>query len=452
MRSMPASVEAERAVLGAVLLDNAVLPQAAEALAVDDFYLDSNRKIYHAILTLAEANTPADLVTLSEALMAGEQIQQVGGASYVASLTDGMPRFANIEHYTKIVKDKALLRRTIHAANTIAERALDPEADAAAVLDAAQAAILGIGQARERGRLLHLAEIFKTDFETIEAIAGSGGDVAGLSTGFRHLDSMTQGLQPSDLIVIAARPSVGKSALAMDIARHAALRGGATVAIFSLEMSRRSVLVRMLCAEADVDAHRLRSGFASREDWARLAASLGRFAEAPLYLDDSSDPTVLEIRARSRRLQAEKGLGLVIVDYMQLMSGGGTSRTAGRGAREENRQQEISNISRGLKGLAKELGVPVIAISQLNRAPEERGGRPRLSDLRESGQIEQDADVVILLFREEMVKPTEENRGRAEVIVEKQRNGPRGVVELAWLDKYSSFRNMGEDSEDEERR
>ena len=311
----------------------------------------------------------------------------------------------------------------------------------AGILDRAQADILALGQARAQGRLRPFADIFRENCGGIDELALRGG-ITGLETGFRDLDRITRGLQPADLVIVGARPSMGKTALSLDIARHAAVRGGKTVAIFSLEMSAWALELRLVFAEADVDGHALQLGYGRREDWAQVTAALGRLADASdrLFIHDGAGMTVLEIRAESRRLQAERGLDLVIVDYLQLMSGRD---------REESRVQEVSAISRGLKGLAKELRVPVVALSQLNRKPEEGARRPRLSDLRESGQIEADADVVFLLFREELLNPTDKNRGNAEVIVAKQRNGPVDTIHLAFVSKFSSFRNLAKESREE---
>lgn len=440
VKGLPSNVEAERSVLGAVLLDNSAYNQAAALLAPEDFSLDSHRRLFLRLTDLAERSRPMDLVTLCEELIRHSELEAVGGASYISSLTDGLPRLSNIEHYAKIVKDKALLRRLIHISNTIATRCLEGSEEAEEILDSAESLVLSVGEQKVREGFLHFRDIFRNSFQSIDALHDRGKRVTGLETGFRKFDDMTRGLQPSDLVIIAARPSMGKTSFALNVAQHATIRQGQVVGLFSLEMSREALVLRLLCSEARVDSHRLQAGFASREDWSRLATALGRLAEAPLFIDDTPGLSITEMRAKARRLQAEHGLGLMVVDYLQLMSGRG---------KYENRTQEISSISRGLKSLAKELNVPLMAISQLNRSPEERGGRPRLSDLRESGQIEQDADVVAFLFREELVKPSEGNRGRAELIIEKQRNGPTGMVELAFLSKFTSFENLAEDIESE---
>lgn len=436
VKGLPSNVDAERSVLGAILLDNAAYNQAASHLTPDDFFLDSHRRLFTRIMGLADRSRPIDLVTLCEDLMQNSELEAIGGAGYISSLTDGLPRYANIEHYAKIVKDKSLLRRLIQISNTITARCLEGAEEAEEVLDAAEGMVLSIGEQRVREGFVHFGDIFRNSFKSIDALHDRGKRVTGLETGFRAFDDLTRGLQPSDLIIFAARPSMGKTSFALNIAQHAAVRQKEPVGIFSLEMSREALVLRLLCGEARVDSHKLSGGFASRDDWTRMAGALGRLAEAPIFIDDTPGLSITEVRAKARRLQAEHGLSLLIVDYLQLMSGRG---------RSENRTQEISSISRGLKGLAKELNVPLVAISQLSRAPEERGGRPRLSDLRESGQIEQDADLVAFIYREEVSKPTEQNRGRAEIIIEKQRNGPTDTVHLAFLSKYTSFENLAEE-------
>ena len=441
VKGLPSNVDAERSVLGAILLDNAAYNQAASHLAPGDFFLDSHRRLFTRITGLADRSRPIDLVTLCEDLMQNNELEAVGGAGYISSLTDGLPRFANIEHYAKIVKDKALLRRLIQISNTITARCLEGAEEAEDVLDAAESLVLSVGEKRVKEGFVHFGDIFRTSFQSIDALHDRGKRVTGLETGFRAFDDLSRGLQPSDLIIFAARPSMGKTSFALNIAQHAAVRQKEPVGIFSLEMSREALVLRLLCGEARVDSHKLRGGFASRDDWTRMAGALGRLAEAPIFIDDTPGLSITEVRAKARRLQAEHGLSLLIVDYLQLMSGRG---------RFENRTQEISSISRGLKGLAKELNVPLVAISQLSRAPEERGGRPRLSDLRESGQIEQDADLVAFIYREEVSKPTEQNRGRAEIIIAKQRNGPTDTVHLAFLSKYTCFENLAEEFDAEE--
>ena len=456
VKGLPSNADAERSVLGAILLDNSAYNQAAALLTPDDFFLDSHRRLFLRMMELADRSRPIDLVTLCEDLMRNNELEAVGGAAYISSLTDGLPRFANIEHYAEIVRDKSLLRRLIQISSAITTRCLEGAEEAEDILDTAESLILSVGEQRVKAGFVHFRDIFRTSFQSIDALHDRGKRITGLETGFRVFDDLTRGLQPSELIIIAARPSMGKTTFALNVAQHAALRQKQPVGVFSLEMSREALVLRLLCAEAQVDSHKLRGGFSSREDWTRMASALGRLAEAPIFIDDTPGLSVSEVRAKARRLQAEHGLGLLIVDYMQLMSGRGSSLTVGVSStpsvlvKYENRTQEVSAISRGLKGLAKELRVPLIAISQLSRAPEERGGRPRLSDLRESGQIEQDADLVAFIYREELSKPTEQNRGRAQIIIEKQRNGPTGEVNLAFLSKYTCFENLAEDFDTEE--
>ena len=434
-QSGPYSEEAERAVLGAILLDNFAYNQAAAVLLPEDFFMGSNRVIFLRMTEMAERSTAIDMVTLCDELIRHQELEAIGGPSYLSSLTDNRPRLSNIEHYVKIVKDKSLLRSLINAANTIAAKCWEGSEDADAVLDTAENVVLSLASDRVRAGFADIKDVFHKNFESLDALHDRGKRVTGIETGFRQFDDMTRGLQPSELVIIAARPSMGKTSFALDIARSTAIRAKKTVGMFSLEMSAGSLVLRLLCSEADVDSHKLQTGFASREDWMKLALALGRLVESRIFIDDTPGLSVMEMRAKARRLKAEHGLDLLIVDYMQLMSGRG---------KEENRTQEVSAISRGLKGLAGELKIPVIAISQLSRAPETRGGEPRLSDLRESGQIEQDADLVAFIYREEVVNPTDANRGLAKLLIKKQRNGPIGDVNLIFLPHFTSFRNPPE--------
>ncbi len=439
VKSLPSNVDAERSVLGAILLDNSAYNQAAAVLTSEDFSLDSHRRLFLRITDLSEHSRPIDLVTLSEELMRHNELEAVGGAGYVSSLTDGLPRLSNIEHYAKIVKDKSLLRRLIHVSSSITARCLEGSEEAEEILDASESMVLSVGEQRIRSGFLSIPEIVRGSFQSIDALFERGKRVTGLETGFRKFDDMTSGLQSSDLIIIAGRPSMGKTSFALDVARYAAIHQKQVTALFSLEMSREALVLRLLCAESDVDSHKLRAGYLNKkEDWNKLAAGLGRLAEAPIFIDDTPGLSITEMRAKARRLKAEHGLGLIMVDYLQLMSGRG---------KFESRMQEISSISRGLKGLAKELNVPLMAVSQLSRAPETRGGEYRLSDLRESGQIEQDADVVAFLYREDMVKPTEDNEGQTKIIIAKQRNGPTGDVRIVFIPAFASFRNPADDFE-----
>ena len=438
-RSLPANIDAERAVLGAILLDNFTYSQASEHLLADDFSLDSHRRIYLRMMELAELSQPIDLVTLTEQLGQHKEIEAVGGSAYVDSLTDGLPRVKNIEQYVRIVKDKALLRGLIHAASSAIQKAYEQDAPAEEIVDAAESAIFQISEKRIGVGFQELTQIVKDSFGSIDKLYERGQRVTGLETHFEDFDNLTSGLQKSDLIIIAARPSMGKTAFAINIAENAAVMDKKVVGIFSLEMSRESLLLRMLCSQSRVDSHKLRTGFLSREDRGKLVAGLGLLLEAPIFIDDTPGISISEMRAKCRRLQqSQSRLDMVIVDYLQLVSG----TPVGGGRRYENRTQEVSAISRGLKALAKEMRCPVIALSQLSRAPETRTGnnRPQLSDLRESGSIEQDADVVGFIFREEVYKPDDPDlQGRAELIISKQRNGPTGVVHLTFLKQSTRF-------------
>jgi len=441
--TLPASNDAERSILGAILLDNFAYNQAAESLHADDFALDSHRRIYSRMVDLAESSRPIDLVTLSEELSRRREVEAVGGVAYLTSLTDGLPRRPNIEHYVRIVRDKALLRSLIHASSAAIAKASEQSDPAEEILDAAEAAIFQISENRIGRGFLDIKEIVKESFGSVDKLLDRGQRITGLETHYADLDSMTLGLQPSDLIIIAARPSMGKTAFAMNIAENAAIQDGKAVGIFSLEMSREALLMRLLCSYSRIDSQRLRAGFLPREDMQKITAALGQLSDAPIFIDDTPGISLSEMRAKSRRLQQSQGrLDLIIVDYLQLMSASGLS-----GRRFENRTQEVSAISRGLKGLAKEMRVPVIALSQLSRAPESRGGdhRPQLADLRKSGSIEQDADLVAFIFREEVYKPDDPDLdGLAELIIAKQRNGPTGKVELAFIKRSTRFESRAQ--------
>lgn len=432
-KGLPSNVEAERSILGAILLDNAICYQAIELLKREDYFLDSHRRIYDKMLSLIDRGAPIDLITLSDELRRSGEFEQVGGATYIASLIDGVPRTDTIEPYAKIIKQKAMLRRLITASNQIIARAFDEEDDPDVIIDEAERMIFQIAEDRIRQGFQYIGDVAQRRLEQIEQMTGRPEMITGVPTGFTDFDQMTSGLQRQDLVIIAARPSMGKTALALNMAQYAA-KNGNTVGVFSLEMSAEQLVSRLLCSEARVDAHRLRTGYLNREEWARLADALRRLTETQIYIDDTAGVGVLEMRAKTRRLKAEHGLDLLIIDYLQLM--------AGRG-RIESRQQEVSQISRDLKGLAKEIDVPVIALSQLSRAPETRSDhRPQLSDLRESGSIEQDADVVCFIYRDEVYNQTDENHGTAELIIGKQRNGPTGTVQMAFLKEFTRFENM----------
>jgi len=436
--SLPANVEAERSILGAILLDNFAYNQAAEHLRIEDFSLDSHRRIYSRIVDLAESSRPIDMITLIEELDRHKDLQAIGDVPYVSSLLEGVPDRPSIEHYVKIVRDKALLRGLISAANTAIARASDQSDPAEDVLSDAEAAIFQLSEKRIGRGFMGIQEIVRESFGTVDALLQRGQRITGLATHYTDLDEMTSGLQRSDLAIIAARPSMGKTAFAMNIAENAAIEDQQVVGVFSLEMSREALLLRLLCSQARVDAHKMRTGSLWQDDTKKLVRAMEQLAHAPIYIDDTPGISLSEMRAKSRRLKQSAGkLDLIIVDYLQLMSGGGK--------RFENRTQEVSAISRGLKALAKELSVPVIALSQLSRAPESRGGdhRPQLSDLRESGSIEQDADLVMFIFREEVYKQDDPDlQGKAEIIIAKQRNGPTGKVKMAFLKSCTRFETL----------
>ncbi len=433
-RTLPHNHEAERTVLGAVLVDNQAFNSAAEVLKREDFYRDSHRRIFDAMAALAERSQPIDLVTLKDELVRESALEAVGGAAYLGALLDGVPRITSVEHWSRIIKEKAVLRNLIHAGNRIVQSCFEGEDEAAALLDQAEKSIFDIAERRIRAGFVGMREIVKESFRSIDLLSQSKDAVTGLATGFVDIDEMTSGLQKGDLVIVAGRPAMGKTSFCLNIAQHVALRVGQTVGLFSLEMSKEQLALRLLCADARIDAHRLRTGKLNEKDWARLAKAYHDLGESRLFIDDSATISPLEMRAKCRRLKAEHGLALVIVDYLQLVTAAG---------RTENRQQELSAISRSMKGLAKELGVPVIALSQLSRAPEARTGhRPQLSDLRESGALEQDADVVMFIYREEEYKPSDENRGLAEIIIGKQRNGPTGSRKLAFIKEFTRFENL----------
>ena len=434
----PQNIEAEQSVLGAVLLDNFAMNKVMDIVSPDDFYKGPHRRIFSAMLDLNERNETIDLITLTDHLKAKNELDSVGGASYLSELVNSIPTAANIRQHSKIVHDKAMLRNLISVATDIISQGYEDSGQVEDLLDRAESTIFAITEKKIRPSFVSLKEIMKDSFATIERLAENKERVTGIPTGFKDLDERTAGFQPSDLIVIAGRPSMGKTALALGIAQHASIERHATTAIFSLEMSKEQLVLRMLCSAARVDAHRVRTGYIGRADWPRLTTAAGKLTEAPIFIDDTPALSVLEMRAKARRLKKEHGLDLIIVDYLQLMRGRGDSET---------REREISEISRSLKALAKELAVPVVALSQLSRAVESRGGdkKPVLADLRESGAIEQDADVVLFVFRKEVYDPSEENVGLAEINIGKQRNGPVGTVKMTFINSYTRFEDL-EDS------
>ncbi len=432
----PQNLEAEQSVLGGILLDNPALNTVLEALTPADFYSDAHRKIFKAIIDLSERSEPCDLITLSNILKDQKRIDQVGGTAYLASLVDNVASAANISYYVKIIKEKSVLRRLIGSATEILNKSYDAGMDVDDILDEAEHAIFEISENKIRPAFHPIREIIRESFKTIERLYDKKELITGVATGFERLDELTSGLQNSDLIIIAGRPSMGKTAFALNIAQYAALEAGVPVAIFSLEMAREQLATRMLSAEARVDSQRLRKGFLGETDWPKLTTAAGRLSDAPIYIDDTPAITVMEMKAKSRRLKADAGLGLVVLDYLQLMRGSSF---------KDSREQEISEISRSLKALAKELSLPVIALSQLNRKVEDRTNRrPQMADLRESGAIEQDADVIAFIYRDEVYNRSDDNpeKGMAEIIIGKQRNGPTGIVKLAFQEKYTRFENL----------
>src|SRR5258707_13186083 len=436
--SLPANVEAERSILGASLLDNFSYNQAAEHLRADDFSLDSHRRIYSRMIDLAESSRPIDMITLIEELDRHKDLQSVGDVGYISSLVDGVPERPSIEHYVKIVRDKALLGGLIQAANAAIARAADQSDAAEDVLSDAEAAIFQLSEKRIGRGFMGVQEIVRNSFGSVDALLQRGQRITALATHYTDLDEMTSGFQKSDLVILAARPSMGKTSFAMNIAENAAIDDGKVVGIFSLEMSSEALLQRLLCSRSIVDAHKMRTGSLWGDDMKKVVRAMEELSNAAIFIDDTPGISLSEMRAKARRLKQSQGrLDLLVVDYLQLMSGGSK--------RFENRTQEVSSISRGLKAIAKELQVPVLALSQLSRAPESRGGdhRPQLSDLRESGSIEQDADVVMFIFREEIYKQDDPDlKGRAEIIIAKQRNGPIGKFNLAFLHNSTRFANM----------
>jgi replicative DNA helicase len=447
-RGLPASVEAERSILGAILLDNYSYNEAAEKLSSEDFFLDSHRRIYSRMAELIDARRAVDIVTLAEELARRKEVEAVGGVAYLASLTEGLPRRPSIEEYVRIVKDKSLARQLIIICNTAITRAADQSDEALVVLDSAESGLLEVSERGITRGFAGIPEIVRDSFGTIDNLYAQQKEVTGLATHYTQFDKMTSGLQASDLIIIAARPSMGKTAWAINIAENAAVRDGKVVAVFSLEMSKESLLRRMLASQALVSMQKIQTGFIPKQDRSKLMEALERLAEAKIFIDDTPAIALSEMRAKARRLQRQQGgLDLIVIDYLQLM----TASTFGVGARRyENRTQEVSAISRGLKALAKELKVPVVALSQLSRASEQRGGdkKPMLSDLRESGSIEQDADVVAFIHRDSYYNKDEngeedpDSKNKAEIIIAKQRNGPTGSVHLAYRADCTRFENM----------
>src|SRR6266436_1495721 len=427
-RPLPQNLDAERSILGAILLDNHALNAAIENIKPEDFFLEQHRRVFNQMIALGESQQAIDLVTLTESLHRVGELEASGGAPYLAALADGMPRVSNVEHYARIVREKALLRNLIHATHNIQQRALEGEDGADTILDNAESSIFALAEDRVKAGLIPVKDIVR-----------EGKSITGVSTGYTELDKLLSGLQPSELLILAARPSQGKTALALNFAENISIRAGSPVAFFSLEMSKESLLQRLVASVAQIDAHKFRSGHLSREDWRRMTEALGTISNAPLWIDDAGSTSVLEIGAKARRLKREKGLSLVVVDYLQLITGRG---------RFGNRQEEVSSISRALKGLAKELQIPVLVLSQLTRAPEREERGPQLSDLRESGAIEQDADVVMFIYRPHFFKhdAAPEEREQAEILIAKQRNGPTDKIKFVFRSRLTRFEEAAPDA------
>jgi replicative DNA helicase len=437
-RTLPHNLEAERSVLGAILVHNDAFNLAAQVIDSRDFYRDAHRRIFDKMVALNERHHAIDFVTLKEELARAGELDEAGGPAYIASLADGVPRATNVEYYARIVKEKSTLRNLIYAANKILTNAYEGDQESDQVLDEAESAIFAVADDRLKAGFVPMRDLVKESFPKIEQLFEQKRLITGVPTGFVDLDEMTRGLQGGDLVIVAARPSMGKTSLVLNIAQHVSVQPEHVVGFFSLEMSKESLFLRLLTSEAQVDGHRLLSGAIGGKDYGRISHALETLSSMKLFIDDSANIGVLEMRAKARRLQAEHGLSLLVVDYIQLMSGRG---------RFENRTLELASISRSLKGLAKELNVPIVVLSQLSRAPESRSDhRPQLSDLRESGALEQDADVVVLIYRDDVYNrdPNSPDAGTAELILAKQRNGPTGTVRLAFLREQTRFANLAQ--------
>jgi replicative DNA helicase len=435
-RTLPHNLEAERSVLGAILVHDEAFNLAVQVITPADFYRDAHRRIFEKMIALSERNQAIDFVTLREELSRAGEIEEVGGPAYIASLADGVPRATNVEYYSRIVKEKATLRNLIFAANKILTNAYEADQESDLILDEAESAIFAVADDRLKAGFVPMRDLVKENFPKIELLFEQKRLITGVPTGFVDLDEMTRGLQAGDLVIVAARPSMGKTSLVLNISQHVATQPGLTVGFFSLEMSKESLFIRLLTSEAQIDSHRLMSGAIGQKDYGKISHALETLSSMRLFIDDTANIGVLEMRAKARRLQAEHGLSLLVVDYIQLMNGRG---------RFENRTLELASISRSLKGLAKELNVPIVVLSQLSRAPESRSDhRPQLSDLRESGALEQDADVVGLIYRDDVYNkdPNNTDAGTAELIIAKQRNGPTGIVKLAFLREQTRFANL----------
>ncbi|MFX0549857.1 replicative DNA helicase [Hathewaya histolytica] len=434
LKTLPYNIEAEQSVLGSMLKDKSAIAGAVETLKGEDFYKDSHKTIFNTVLTLYQKDIPVDMITLLEELKSTSKIEESGGITYITEVNNSVISTANVNSYIKIVKDKAILRKLIKSSTEIIEECYENQNDVESVIDSAESKIFNIAENKSSSEFEPMSTVLERGFIQIEKIFNNKGQLNGTPSGFGELDSKTSGFQKGDMILIAARPSMGKTTFALNIAEYAALRADKSVAIFSLEMSKEQLAYKLLCSEANVDMLKLRTGDLDDRDWENIARASGPLSSAKIYIDDTAGTSVMEMRSKCRKLKMEHGIDLIVIDYLQLMSGTG---------RSESRQQEVSEISRSIKALAKEMECPVIALSQLSRAPEQRADhRPMLSDLRESGSIEQDADLVMFLYRDEYYNKETEDKNVAECIIAKQRNGPVGTVKLAWLGQYSKFGNL----------
>lgn len=434
LRSMPHSIEAEQSVIGSMLIDKTSIAEAMEVLKTEDFYKDAHKLIFNSILELYQKDIAVDIITLTENLKAKDKLDSAGGITYISELGGSVVSTANIQSYIKIVKDKSILRRLIKSSTKIIEESYNNQDDVLKAMDLAEKEIFNISNNRTTSEFEPMNAVLERGFLEIERLFNNKGQTTGVPSGFRELDAKTSGFQKGDMVLIAARPSMGKTTFALNIAENAALRSGKSIAIFSLEMSKEQLAYKLLCSQAHVDMLRLRTGNLDDKDWENIAKASGPLAAAKIFIDDTAGITVMEMRSKCRRLKIEHGIDMILIDYLQLMSGGKGN---------ESRQQEVSEISRSIKALAKEMQCPVIALSQLSRAPEQRTDhRPMLSDLRESGSIEQDADLVMFLYRDEYYDKETEEKNVGECIIAKQRNGPTGTVKLAWLGQFSKFGNL----------
>ncbi|WP_238919007.1 replicative DNA helicase [Clostridium sp. YIM B02555] len=434
MRSLPQSIEAEQSVLGSMIIDKNAIAKVLEGLEEEDFYRDGHKIIYRSILEMFRSDIAIDLLTLLEYLKSTDMLERAGGVTYITELSASVPTTANLSAYIKIVSDKSTLRKLIKSSTTIIEESYNNQSNVEDVVDSAEKKIFNIAEKRTSKDFEPLSDVLERGFAQIEKLFNEKGTVTGVASGFTDLDAKTSGFQSGDMVLIAARPSMGKTTFALNIVEYAALKENKSVVVFSLEMSKEQLAYKLLCSEANVDMLKLRTGDLEDKDWENIAMAAGPLSKAKIYIDDTAGVTVMEMRSKCRRLKMEYGIDLIVIDYLQLMSGGTGS---------DNRQQEVSEISRSIKALAKEMECPVIALSQLSRAPEQRADhRPMLSDLRESGSIEQDADIVMFLYRDEYYNKETEEKNIGECIMAKQRNGPVGTVKLAWLGQFSKFGNL----------